>query len=681
MVLRHRVVNRFEPKERSDDIVVELVRRALDEWGAKKKHQVRFNAKLGPHLSEVGEHAFASFRKVRFEAQTAVRWRLREGTAPHFYRSSITLLIEDDRAKPSWIWYDIETDRESSFFQPPALTSYLVKALDAKPMDSIGHFSEGLRAIRGEQLGEFLDHHLESERRKLPVIVSATRGWRNGEEEHIEDALATLLGVATFSVLTPDGVDEFNDELVSPGYQVYPGSLHMFQPDLDTDDELDSRRHRWWSASEVRAKSSRDLAASLYSEAMKSLLKLPLPESLIGLGERIDSAATESMLRRLSTLTADANADADAEVENEVAESSEPELSVEALTAPTESSQVSADIGVGDNEMLGRRSRRSGSGDPDELALLHDLDEVASILSLPAPPESVGLFGRLRQVLGAALTRLRHTQSAAVSTELISDLRGQLEDLQEERSQLETDRDDYRALLEASETETKEAREELESQKIKAQEIRRQQQEATAKAEHFELLYQDTLRHWNSDETPRVWDAAPALDREQSEAAEPGSVEELLEWIDGLEYVERCAELDGRSAISVRDSRQRDRILRDAWRYALELEEYAKSPVSRGRGGLAAYIRDYSATITNDQFARDESNDVKTARKGRLAKMRTFSVPEEVDSSGSAFFGAHFRLTQDNGKAMRMHIYDATDKNGKVYLGYIGPHHRSRKTN
>ncbi len=42
--------------------------------------------------------------------------------------------------------------------------------------------------------------------------------------------------------------------------------------------------------------------------------------------------------------------------------------------------------------------------------------------------------------------------------------------------------------------------------------------------------------------------------------------------------------------------------------------------------------------------------------------------------------GAHFRLSHDNGKAMRMHVYDAVDVDGKIYIGYIGEHLPSRLT-
>ena len=671
-MLRHRVVNRFNPKERSDDVVVELVRRALETWGAKK--HLRFRPDLGPHLSEIGEHAFASFQKVRFGSQTAVRWRLREGVAPHFYRSTVTLLIEDDRTRPSWVWYDVETDREISYFSPPGLTTYLNDALGMEPRDRVGQFSEGMRVLQAGKLGDFLDVILEADERQLPAVVSATRGWRVGEEERIEDALASLSGLATFWVLPSDGVDEFNDELVSRGYRVLPGSLHMFQSDLDTGDELDSRRHRWWAAHEVRAKPSKELAGLLYSEAMKTALKLPLPEPLVGLGDRIDSAAAESMLQRLGAL-------AGTSVTQVAARTQEPEAAIGKSDAGREALPAAEKPVVGDGESSRRRSRREGSYDTEELALMHDLSEVTSLLGIDPAQETSGLLGKLRYVVSAMLTWLKQPRTAAVSVELVEDLSAQLGDLRDQRSQVEVDRDEYRDLLATSEAETAEAREELDAQKSKGLEIRRQQQEAAAKAEYFESLYKQALHESKSGAEPTAWARSDPSETRSNTSEVPESIEILLEWIDRLDHVERCPELDVRSASSVRDSRQRDRILRDVWRYALELEAYATSPSAGDGGGLVQYVRAHSATITSDQFARDETSDVKSARKGKLARMRTFSVPEVVDPSGSAFFGAHFRLTQDSGKAMRMHIYDATAKNGKVYIGYIGQHHRSRGTN
>jgi hypothetical protein len=91
------------------------------------------------------------------------------------------------------------------------------------------------------------------------------------------------------------------------------------------------------------------------------------------------------------------------------------------------------------------------------------------------------------------------------------------------------------------------------------------------------------------------------------------------------------------------------------------------------------YLEQESDQVNKSEFSPDETRNLK-ANKVYYEK-RIFPVPRTVDPSGKVFMGAHFRLTQDNGKAMRMHIHDATAVDGKVYIGYLGPHPPSRRTN
>jgi hypothetical protein len=79
------------------------------------------------------------------------------------------------------------------------------------------------------------------------------------------------------------------------------------------------------------------------------------------------------------------------------------------------------------------------------------------------------------------------------------------------------------------------------------------------------------------------------------------------------------------------------------------------------------------------RYARDESEDVRN--NARLSAARMFTVPEEVEPGGEVFMGAHFRIAKAGMVSPRMHYFDATAIDGKVYVGYIGPHLPTKMTN
>lgn len=67
-----------------------------------------------------------------------------------------------------------------------------------------------------------------------------------------------------------------------------------------------------------------------------------------------------------------------------------------------------------------------------------------------------------------------------------------------------------------------------------------------------------------------------------------------------------------------------------------------------------------------------ESEDVQ--RNPRYRKPRELRVPVEVDPSGTAFMGAHFKIAQSATISPRVHYLDATARTKVVYVGYIGAH-------
>lgn len=97
---------------------------------------------------------------------------------------------------------------------------------------------------------------------------------------------------------------------------------------------------------------------------------------------------------------------------------------------------------------------------------------------------------------------------------------------------------------------------------------------------------------------------------------------------------------------------------------------------------LAAFTRSghTQVQISPSRIALSESATVTGST--RLAQQRRFAVPQTVEATGAATMFAHIRLGR-RPPAPRLHFLDRTDRpdDGKIYLGYLGPHLRTSTTN
>jgi len=138
-------------------------------------------------------------------------------------------------------------------------------------------------------------------------------------------------------------------------------------------------------------------------------------------------------------------------------------------------------------------------------------------------------------------------------------------------------------------------------------------------------------------------------------------------------------------------------------KYVRELDEYDRSGVWAGKiWDVFAVLHDYATAMgagacssdvdgylrkTPDGYrsysyqrhAQNESEDVRKNRTYRTA--RVLPVPVEVDAAGAVFMGAHFKIAQSGMISPRLHYFDDTRGSGKVYVGYIGRHLPTKKTN
>lgn len=90
-----------------------------------------------------------------------------------------------------------------------------------------------------------------------------------------------------------------------------------------------------------------------------------------------------------------------------------------------------------------------------------------------------------------------------------------------------------------------------------------------------------------------------------------------------------------------------------------QLFNYVRRP--EGRSQIAAGL-----------YRADESNVTK--KNAVWFSERVFEVPTWVSADGRAFMGEHIVIGGGSHPAPRMHLLDATNIDGKVYVGYVGEH-------
>ncbi|KHL13175.1 hypothetical protein CLV56_3197 [Mumia flava] len=123
---------------------------------------------------------------------------------------------------------------------------------------------------------------------------------------------------------------------------------------------------------------------------------------------------------------------------------------------------------------------------------------------------------------------------------------------------------------------------------------------------------------------------------------------------------------------------------RRAWLTLALLDAYARARADDdGAATFRAWIEQTPHPEIRPEHVR--SGETKQMRSGRRYRdARTFSVPKEVDPSGRALFLTHVHIeTGRTDPSPRLHFLDDTgrDGTGLVYVGHLGPHLLTRRTN
>lgn len=115
-----------------------------------------------------------------------------------------------------------------------------------------------------------------------------------------------------------------------------------------------------------------------------------------------------------------------------------------------------------------------------------------------------------------------------------------------------------------------------------------------------------------------------------------------------------------------------------AWKILSTLNNYGAAYKEYGDrkelASVATFLRwpDADREISAMAHRPRESATVSGVEELRAARM--FPVPHSVSSNGLGFMAEHFVIAQTAGLAPRLHFLDATRIDGRVHVGYIGPH-------
>jgi hypothetical protein len=178
------------------------------------------------------------------------------------------------------------------------------------------------------------------------------------------------------------------------------------------------------------------------------------------------------------------------------------------------------------------------------------------------------------------------------------------------------------------------------------------------------------------DQAETAWSDVP----EQELTQRPDSFEQLLETMGTLNNVVFTGSRDATIELDSHD--MLGTLAGKAWDLLLVLQDYANA---KKDGSCAGNLHEYLCntppgcrTYSANQYVAVESDTVRN--RGDWHDERVFPVPESIDIDGRAFMESHFRLSAKKSVSPRVYILDATRKDGRVYVGYIGRHLENTKS-
>lgn len=557
----------------------------------------------------------------RKDGSRALRARITEDKSDGRWITTLTVDVPAiDRRRP-WLWLDVEAPG-SRRARAPRLARNLLDVFDGR--DGGARLGPGPIRVSGADVGALVDSVCDPRRRGLIFVAGSAQDhdistdlWSAYVARLVEDTV----GLSGAYVLDPAATDVFNNA-IGPIHAMAPWTVRTFRPGVEPDDPVNGMKHRVLGLGRIAKDSDRKIAVMLGRRAREAALEVPLPRAAVivdrDFERQIDDRLTQRLTRQMLPRPR--------RVEDEyVSKADSSSLERETLLSPeTDRTRQEPSLGPALIIVL------------DSLRQLTDRDEIT--LAEARQFARFAHIGHRAEASQEAITeRLQgYEKQVAELTEASQELRLQLEDSQLEQLIVEDEHG-----------------------------------RTAAQVRHLQKLLSASGR------AADAW-ASPEVDEG---ASRPDDYEGLLEKINGLSRVA----FTGAEA-SVRELDRHDKAgiwAGRIWDAFCALEDYALVTIEgrceRDVHGYLEHTPDGCHAFSANRHARDESEDVRNNPRYRQARM--FAVPSLVSDDQCIFMGAHFKIATFGLVSPRMHYYDDVRRSEKIYVGYIGKHLPTKRTN
>ncbi|MEV8177935.1 hypothetical protein AB0O99_07750 [Cellulosimicrobium funkei] len=589
------------------------------------------------------------------DGSESVFFLMQEKSPAGLWTSQLLLHDPHTHRRDPWVWLDViapdSVGAEGSTTRPrwtarPRLAQSLLEVLDGR--DGGARLDPEALVASPDDVDD-LAEALRDPHRRGPVFVAGSddtlplQPWT----ELVRALLRQTTGLAAGYVLDADATRRFA-RAVGPRHAVAPGTMRTFMRGVDTTSDLDALRHPVLGTERIVQDRSHRVVRVLGETAREAALAVPLPRHAVRVEELLLRRADDDFLaarQQIDETRSQRVIDHIAEERTaKVVAPPTPEPAAWSVAPPVEPSGPGADLAPDGHDDLAGRTEAPA-----------DLGSVETHLALAAALQSV--LGE-SETNAEAIERLRERALAA------------------DRLALAIERKDQqiggltRTVVELRDAVAESTRR-LEDEQVEHRETSDRELVAERTVHALRMRLQDAERYEDA------W-ADPSQDEIGAEP--PESFGQLLDRFSEFPALVWTGDGDPTELLDVRDPL--GRWARKAWSALQALQDYTVEHLAGRAHTVDDYLSNTPATLHGfpaNRHARDESDDVKQNSKYRGP--RVLRVPRSVDATGSVFMGAHFKIAQSGMISPRMHYHDAVDIDGHVYVGYLGPHLPTQKTN
>lgn len=163
----------------------------------------------------------------------------------------------------------------------------------------------------------------------------------------------------------------------------------------------------------------------------------------------------------------------------------------------------------------------------------------------------------------------------------------------------------------------------------------------------------------------------------------PENFADLIERLDSGEFKFIKFTGDSKITTALDDLDTKSTAVRDTWRTLFCINDYARFKNDSGNGNIYNYLKNHPQSYFNVGLKNYRASESESTMQ-QYGHQRLFKVssPEHYPE-GTVFMESHFKIksTDFGTKEPRLYLYDSTDTNGEIYIGYIGPHLDTKSTN